>query len=488
MKERRKRKAGRKAYGAGNPSGERHAKRKRVVGDATHCCGPHSCRDVKGQEVGGITPSLHIIQCESSAAPLSVKALEAAYLDASTEGRDTRDICGEAFAALIYPMSVERFREEFWEKKALVIHRPHLRDYYSDLYSTERIGRCLDEAKLCYTRDIDVTLYKEGKRFTLNGKSHNTAQASRVWELYKKDRCSVRVLHPQRFENSLASYMAMLEELWGSGAGSNAYLTPAGSQGFAPHFDDVDAYVVQLEGKKRWNLYGHRCTSEILPRYSSPNFEQNEVEDFLLYQLLLQPGDLCYFPRGVIHQAKTEADAHSLHLTISTGCKHTWYDLLSLGVPMALDLAEREVVAMRRSMDWDIWRRLGIARPDGEGTDRVRICGTILQLLNLLPDEFPVDAVADAFVQRHTMARLPPPLRTIGTTCDADAEEESPTEVSPAEVSPAEVSPTEESPDWSGAIRMVCSDAFRVHYEVNSATGSEECVVYSHMRNEYKHH
>jgi len=38
----------------------------------------------------------------------------------------------------------------------------------------------------------------------------------------------------------------------------HSYLTPPGSQGFAPHYDDIEAFVLQLEGKKRWKLYGER--------------------------------------------------------------------------------------------------------------------------------------------------------------------------------------------------------------------------------------
>ena len=36
------------------------------------------------------------------------------------------------------------------------------------------------------------------------------------------------------------------------------YLTPPGSQGFAPHYDDIEAIVIQLEGRKHWKLYASR--------------------------------------------------------------------------------------------------------------------------------------------------------------------------------------------------------------------------------------
>ena len=44
------------------------------------------------------------------------------------------------------------------------------------------------------------------------------------------------------------------------------YLTPPDSQGFAPHFDDIDAFVLQLEGKKLWKVYAPRSEREMLPR------------------------------------------------------------------------------------------------------------------------------------------------------------------------------------------------------------------------------
>ena len=43
------------------------------------------------------------------------------------------------------------------------------------------------------------------------------------------------------------------------------YLTPPGSQGFAPHYDDIEAFVIQLEGKKHWKLYNPRSVVSTSP-------------------------------------------------------------------------------------------------------------------------------------------------------------------------------------------------------------------------------
>jgi lysine-specific demethylase/histidyl-hydroxylase NO66 len=65
-----------------------------------------------------------------------------------------------------------------------------------------------------------------------------------------------------------------LQEFLGSMVGANMYLTPPGTQGFAPHYDDVEVFILQLEGKKRWRLYEPRTAQEKLPRFSSANFSQ----------------------------------------------------------------------------------------------------------------------------------------------------------------------------------------------------------------------
>lgn len=49
--------------------------------------------------------------------------------------------------------------------------------------------------------------------------------------------------------------LGTLELFFRTAVGCNAYLTPPGRQGFAPHSDDIDAFILQLEGSKRWDLF-----------------------------------------------------------------------------------------------------------------------------------------------------------------------------------------------------------------------------------------
>ncbi len=83
-----------------------------------------------------------------------------------------------------------------------------------------------------------------------------------------------------------------------------------------PHHDDIEAFVIQLEGTKQWLIY--KPTHELANEYTLANKEA--VQEPLM-DITLNPGDILYFPRGYIHQAKTPKlakDSYSTHITIST--------------------------------------------------------------------------------------------------------------------------------------------------------------------------
>ena len=77
--------------------------------------------------------------------------------------------------------------------------------------------------------------------------------------------------------------------------GVNSYWTPASTQGFAPHFDDVEAFVLQTEGSKNWKLY-ETDEPNVLASESSENFSQEELLA-CFYESIVNKGDMLYFPR-----------------------------------------------------------------------------------------------------------------------------------------------------------------------------------------------
>lgn len=68
-----------------------------------------------------------------------------------------------------------------------------------------------------------------------------------VWQKFREG-CSLRMPCPQKFSDPLHVLLSALEEEFGCMVGSNAYLTPPRSQGFAPHWDDIEAFLLQVLG------------------------------------------------------------------------------------------------------------------------------------------------------------------------------------------------------------------------------------------------
>ena len=215
-----------------------------------------------------------------------------------------------------------------------------------------------------------------------------------------------------------------METFWKCSTGCNVYLTPPDSQGFSPHFDDIDAFVLQLEGKKLWKVYPPRSEGEMLPRFSSPNFEQGEIGEPTL-EAVLEPGDLLYMPRGTVHQACCVPGAHSLHVTISTNQFNTWADVLELAFPQALQAAVAEVPALRRCPPPDLLDALGVAAsaPDSR---REALLGVLTELAGAVMRRLPFDDAADQLGRRLMRQRLPPPpshLSAPKSLCGARAAE-----------------------------------------------------------------
>ncbi|MFC7892438.1 cupin domain-containing protein [Streptomyces sp. NPDC057381] len=102
-----------------------------------------------------------------------------------------------------------------------------------------------------------------------------------------------------------------LERHLRTGIQVNAYASWTPEEGFGVHWDDHDVLVLQLDGVKKWRIYG--------PTRQAPLHRDTDVPepppDEPMVELVLQAGDMLYLPRGWWHAVAASEGVHSLHLT-----------------------------------------------------------------------------------------------------------------------------------------------------------------------------
>ncbi|XP_051954124.1 ribosomal oxygenase 1 [Xyrauchen texanus] len=318
---------------------------------------------------------------------------------------NSRERANRLFQWFIHPVQDKSFFRDNWEKKPILIQRQNP-DYYKGLFSTAEFDCILRNDDVQYGVNLDVTSYANGKRETHNPPGR--ALPYTVWDFYESG-CSLRMLNPQAFSSTVWQVLSILQEKFGSMAGANVYLTPPGTQGFAPHYDDIEAFVVQLEGKKHWRVYNPRSEDEVLPLVSSPNFSQAEIGQPIM-EVVLEAGDLLYFPRGFIHQGDCLPDTHSLHITVSSYQRNSWGDLLLKLMPAALESAMEEDVEFRRGLPLDYLQFMGVQNSEKEDPRRDKFIAHIQGLVKKLVNFAPVDAAVDQKARDFLYDCLPPVL------------------------------------------------------------------------------
>lgn len=320
--------------------------------------------------------------------------------------------CKMLFEWLIYPLKIDHFFKNNWEETPLHIKRQSAK-YYKLLMSTPLLDKILRENYILFTKNIDITSYSKGKRETHNPPGR--AVPSVVWDYYLNG-CSVRMLNPQTFIPKLHMLNATLQEFFGCFVGANSYLTPPNSQGFAPHYDDIEAFILQIEGKKRWRLYKPQTDNDYLPRYSSRDFDQSEIGKPIL-DTVIQAGDLLYLPRGTIHQGETIDNSHSLHITLSVYQRNSWGDFLEKLLPDALQEAITNNSRFREGLPVDYLKYTGFVNSTNKSERRESFKEKIRHLFNRLIEYVDIDKAADSMAKSHMHDFLPPVLTEYEQEC-----------------------------------------------------------------------
>ncbi|XP_047128040.1 ribosomal oxygenase 2 isoform X1 [Hydra vulgaris] len=325
--------------------------------------------------------------------------------------------CESVMSSLLQPISVKTFFEEFWEKKPLYIKRENS-GYYGDLFSLSSMKEILAAHELEFETDVNVCRYVDNEKELLN--EDGCLTVDKFDKLMNDKHATFQLHQPQRYGTVLWQLMEKMETYFGCLVGSNVYITPKESQGLAPHCDDVEVFILQLEGTKHWKLYKPMVE---LSRDYTQDLSQDSIGKPIM-ELTLEPGDLLYFPRGTIHQARSVGESYSTHITLSTYQNNTLGDFMSIAVSQAIESALENDVSFRRGLPINYLSYLGTAKnfskyfdEDGkesklssnENNEKVKkFKDSVKKHLSKLIDHIDVNTAADMMSYDFMASRLPP--------------------------------------------------------------------------------
>jgi len=274
------------------------------------------------------------------------------------------------FARLFAPVAEETFRTRHWEQMPLIVHRAN-RCYYGDLFSLQDFEETIARAPSYWMLD-EAKQNRMAKREAASGPGLERVLAD------LRDGATIHLNHVEQFEPKLGLLCRLLGQQLGYRFQTNLYLTPPEGQGFRPHWDNHDVFILQVVGSKRWQVEKQR--RRLPGRGETMGEDEGRVVAPDAHSFDLDQGDAIYIPRGFVHAAKCGSEP-SLHITLGIH-PQTWEDLLFSIVRAAVHEDER----LRRALP------LGFMQ---NGKDRL-VMGAKAVLSKLAEHGF-LNAVVDRF-------------------------------------------------------------------------------------------
>ena len=280
-----------------------------------------------------------------------------------TTSTDPTGGAGGAALARCIACATEHFADNHWGRAPLLTRAVELGRDFSDLLSAAAIDELVSRRGL---RTPFLRMAKDGSvlpaaRFTRGGGagasvSDQAADDKVLAAMGDGATLVLQALH--RTWPPLVDFGSRLAAELGHPVQINAYITPPQNQGFAPHYDVHDVFVLQVAGRKRWTI-SEPVVEAPLDNQPWEHFRDEvaaRAAEEPLIDTVLEPGDALYLPRGTIHSAKAQGET-SIHLTVGVH-PVSRYQLvrhlldavqddpqLRTSLPMGVDLSDPTVLA-----------------------------------------------------------------------------------------------------------------------------------------------
>ena len=230
------------------------------------------------------------------------------------------------YAWLIDPVPTAEFDRDYYEQRLLHVRRGSPA-YYAELLSAADLDTVLGTHSAGHR---DVALVR-GDGNVPPAEYTNDAGRVQPLEVARRFDEGATVVFNQLHKRvpALARLCVALGLRFSSRVQTNVYLTPPDAQGFAPHWDTHDVFVLQISGTKRWTIYDTPVRLPLRGQRFQPGTPPGTVSD----EFELGPGGAVYLPRGLMHSARSTGEA-SLHVTLGLTA-FTWAELLVESVSAA---------------------------------------------------------------------------------------------------------------------------------------------------------
>ncbi len=228
-----------------------------------------------------------------------------------------------SFDQVIAPLTRDRFLDEYWSRQFL--HLPGYHGKYGALLNWDELADCLEQSRLGAPRlrlaqagkILDQDRYQfrreDGSATPIRGVGLlNCLASGATLILDQVDEMMPRVrMLAEDFRNALGAYTT-----------ANLYAGWRKQNGFDLHWDQQDTLIIQVDGRKRWQVYRPTRLHPLSVDLEKPARPSDEP----IFDGILENGDAIYMPRGWWHMA-FPMDEPSLHLTMTT-VPPTGFDLL----------------------------------------------------------------------------------------------------------------------------------------------------------------
>ena len=207
--------------------------------------------------------------------------------------------------AILRPTTIEDFLLNYYGKG--ILHVPGDPAKFADLLPWSVLNGILDHQAL----DLQMTLVKEGHILPVESyRAGRRLLAHRVTTLLREG-ATLIINHIDEKYGPIGALAQNLERTLNCRVGVNMYAAWRSSRGFDLHSDDHDVFILQVAGKKNWQIHGESIRFPV----DTSGFRSNPPTKGPIWQSCLGPGDLLHIPRGWWHVA-LPCDVPTIHLTV----------------------------------------------------------------------------------------------------------------------------------------------------------------------------